>query len=377
MNRTLSSLWNRADENREISHRPLTYLTFAGVCCRVFALLVVDLPETLHAAWIASLLGAILAFPAVLFVYWLSGKGNPAAVLRSAFGKRFYQAFCLLFSAFLAADASSVFSMLSASASYSSLFSIPEWALSLLSFLAVALIVLRGGNSVSGVASVCLYAFPFLYVWMLILQRNHLNFRYLVPILGPGSQKLMRCGLLCAGEYCLIPLSALLDDRKLITGKGRFTPVPPRSIFELFALSAIVVTALCALHAATYPALPSLSRSRFAQLDLLLSIGKSNQSIQLPMLLLWFAFLTVCASFLLYLSGRLLSAAFGIRFGGTAIAAAAGTFLFGFFLNNNLSLRLTSVFPFLFTAFIFVGWALSRFKNRDARKARPKKGSGV
>ena len=377
MNRTLSSYFKRALESTGISHRPLCYLAFAGISCRLFTLLVVDLPETLYASWIASLLGAFLALPAVFSIYLLLKKNTNdlSSVLISVFGKKLFASFCILFFLFLIVDASSVFVTLSASASYSALFAIPEWALSLLSFLTVSCVVLRGGNSVSGIASICLYAFPFLYAWILVLQKDYLNFHYLTPILGPGGTQLFRCAWHCAGEYCLIPLIFLIDDRRIVTGKNQYCPAPPRSIFTLFGCTALAVTVLCALHDAMYPCLPDLSDNRYVRLDLLLSIGKSDRSVQLPMLLLWFAFLAVCASFLLYLSTRLLSVSLGLPSGVTGIISSASAFLFTFVNGKYLSRLSTAFLPVFLTAVLFSGWAFSSFRKRYTDKAQ--KGSRI
>lgn len=289
-------------ENMPISRRMLTRLVYVAFVSSVYRLIVIDLSETGNAAWLTVLLGAIMALPALFSACAL--LRHPASV-RSVIGKTPYRLLCGALAAVYTFEAAVAFSSLAESAAYAALYVVPGWALLIFTFITASVIAYRGGNSVGGVAAVWVWAAPALYALTAIPQLESINPNWLMPLLGPGWETLLRCACPVSLLFSLIPFSMLLDDRT------RETHGKPGSLLRLFIFCAISVSFLCAVHASVYPSLPFLSNSRSMRLDLLLSGGKTNRAVQLPMLLLWYGSLITSAAFFVYAAGRFLCIAFG------------------------------------------------------------------
>ena len=297
----------------------LTLTSFFAICGSVYRVNVLELPETGNAAWLSVLLGAFLACPALFAGYALVCRSGACVCtgIRAAVGNGLYRALCALLAAAFVLEAASSFSVLTGSAAYATLYAVPGWALLAFTFASVTLIAYRGGNAAGGVAAVWGWAAPALYALTVIPQIQSLNPHWLFPILGPGWKTLLRCAIPTALLFSMIPFIMILDDDDSPKANR------PRGMLWLFALCAVTSACLCAVHATVYPSLSGLSGGRSMRLDLLLSGGKTNRAVQLPMLLIWYGTLMTGAAFFVYAAGRFLCAALNRQHSLYALAAGA------------------------------------------------------
>lgn len=320
-------------------------LSYSGLCTRLFSLLIVDLSEMRNALWIVPLEGAILALPAVLAGYSLLRRSQMSlsGSLRSILGRWPYRLLLLLSGLVFAFEAASVFSLLTESAAYATLYENSEPALLALTFLVVTAIAARGGNSAGGIAAVGMIFAPLMYLLVILTQLGTLDPHWLTPLLGPGWRELTRGAQICAFYFSLLPFVMLLDNGEIPTGPHQARRASAASLLRLFGLCALTVSLLCAVHATLYPDLPTLSDGRTMRLDLFLSTGKSHTSVQLPLLLLWYAALIDCAVFFVYVGGRLAALAFDSDHAWFPAGAGTLSFLLAAlsWANVNQGLRLS------------------------------------
>lgn len=366
------TLFAKNERNRSISHRQLMQMLYISISIRVFFLLVIDLPELSVCVWIAPLLGLVFASPTLLCAYALlrEGRMRLSPFLRETLGAPVWRIALIVFSLVMTYDAASLFEALLSSAAYTTLYMTPDWILAIPTFFVPVIVAARGGNSAGGLGAVFLRATPILYLLVVVFHIRSINLAWLTPLFGSGAHTLIHGAQLCATYYCMLPIGLLLDGGENTVGRSCARPVRPGSFLLLCLTSAVTISALCAVHSAMYPTVVNLMDTRALRLDLVLSNGKSNQAIQLPMPILWNGTLAVALVFTLFCAGRLTADAlkkpftpFVIAYGVFAIAQM----LLGFAKREHaLLLAQWGLYPF--TAFFLLSLltALWRKKRRLA-----------
>lgn len=319
------TLFAKNEQDRSISHQQLMQMLYVSAGSRIFFLLVIDMPELSACVWMAPLLGLVFASPTLLCTYALlrESRMRLSSLLRETVGTPVWRAALIVFSLAMTYDAASLFEALLSSAAYATLYATPGWILAIPTFLVPVIVAARGGNSAGGLGAVFLRAVPILYLLVLIFQFRSTNLAWLTPLFGNGAHALVHAARLCATYYCMIPIGLLLDDGVNTTGRGRAYPARPGSFLLLCLISAVTVSALCAIHSAMYPTVTDMMDTRALRLDLVLSNGKSNQAIQLPMLIIWYGTLSVALVFTLFCAGRLTADALEKPFAPLVIAYGA------------------------------------------------------
>ncbi len=366
------TLFAQNERNRSISHRQLMQMLYISLSIRIFFLLVIDLPELSVCLWMAPLLGLVFAAPTLLCTYALLRKGDMrlSPFLRETLGAPVWRTALIVFSLAMTYDAASLFEALLNSAAYTTLYMTPDWILAVPTFFVPVIVAARGGNSVGGLGAVFLRAAPVLYLLVVLFHLRSINLAWLTPLFGSGTHTLVHAARLCATYYCMLPIGLLLDDGENTVGRSRACPVKPNGFLLLCLAIAMTISALCAVHGAMYPAVANLMDTRALRLDLVLSNGKSNQAIQLPMPILWNGTLAAALVFTLFCAGRLTADALEKPF--TPIVIAYGVIAFAQMLlgfakrEHALLLAQWGLYPF--TAFFLLSLllALRRKKRRLA-----------
>ena len=106
--------------------------------------------------------------------------------------------------------------------------------------------------------------------------------------------------------------------------------------------------------------------TRSIRLDLVLSNGKSNQAIQLPMLIVWYGTLSVALVFTLFCAGRLTADALNLPF--TPVVVAYGVIaivqmVLGFAKREH-ALFFTEWGLYPFTAFFLITLLIALWKKK-------------
>ena len=362
------TLFAQNERNRSISHRQLMQMLYVSAGSRIFFLLVIDMPELNACVWMAPLIGLVFASPTLLCTYALlrEGRMRLSPFLRETVGAPVWRAALIVFSLAMTYDASSLFEALLSSAAYATLYMTPGWILAIPTFLVPVIVASRGGNSAGGLGAVFLRAVPLLYLLVIVFQFRSINLAWLTPLFGSGAHALLHSARLCATYYCMIPIGLLLDDGENTAGRGRAYPARPCSFLWLCLISAATVSALCAIHSAIYPTVTGMMDTRSIRLDLVLSNGKSNQAIQLPMLIVWYGTLSVALVFTLFCAGRLTADALNLPF--TPVVVAYGVFaivqmVLGFAKREH-ALFFTEWGLYPFTAFFLITLLIALWKKK-------------
>ncbi len=362
-----------ATKNLSISHKPLCKLTLLAIGSRLFYLIIIDMPKIHNAAWLATAAGALFSLPVVLAAYILMRKygARLSDGVEKAVGSTLSRAFYFIAAIMLAYDASLLYKIIAGSAAYATLYDTPASLLIIPTALACTLAAATGGNGAAGTAGAWLRIAPFLYVIVLLWQYKSTNLTWLMPILGPGVRVICQVGLSAASYFCMIPIAFLVGTGEVTLGKEKSRAGKPSSVIWIWAGCAVAVMLLSAVHTSMYPTVPEMTDHRAMQLDLLLSNGKSNRAIQLPMLLIWYGTLAVSTVFMIYVSGRLLALALNRNSSGAIYfcgALALPAAMLGFSEQQGAVLFASSAL-FVLGGFMIIACVASFFKRRRSRCA--------
>ncbi|MBQ6715716.1 MAG: hypothetical protein IJN21_04240 [Clostridia bacterium] len=309
--RWAKSKYRRSDQTGEITHMPMCALTLVAITARIFYLIVIDAPETENSGWLAVLMGAGLSAPAILGAYALMKKTNASFETGAikAIGKSGFRIFALILSLALTFETASLFTILTSSGAYATLYNMHKLLLLVPTSLAVIYACSKGGNGIGGAAEAWIRIYLILYAVILCLEYDTMKISNLFPILGPGGGKLFKSAVSVMMYFCLIPVSFLLETGYSVQGRNERINIKPESILIVFALSVAISVVMLMLHSAMYPALIPVFDSRSSGMDLMLSNGRSNRTVQLPILIIWFSSLAISAGYMLYSAGRLMNIA--------------------------------------------------------------------
>ena len=243
----------------------------AAIATRLFIGLALEAPAIHNGAWIAALLGGLLAIPWAMALGWLSDcRGRATAPLRLAL------LVCLV------ADSALLFDTVTRSAGYLALDRRDPTALLIPAALAALWCVLRGGDAVGYGAMIWARLFPALMLVVVLLQLKHYRPQWLTPVLGPGWRAIGLAGARSAGRVMLA--SGVL----LIADDGEKRERSPVSLLRAYGCGVIAAAGLIVLRLMMTPTMPH-GASWLSRLDSLLVNGRAPLYLQLPMIALWFA----------------------------------------------------------------------------------------
>lgn len=305
------SKYRHAPDDNVITHAPMCALTLAAITARIFYLIVIDAPVTENSGWLAVLMGAGLSAPSIIGAYILMKKNNSSIEqgARIALGNIGFRLFALVLSLALTFETASLFTILTSSGAYATLYNMHKLLLLVPTSLAVIYACSKGGNGIGGAAEVWIRIYMILYAVIMCLEYDTMKISNLFPILGPGGRKLLKSAVSVMMYFSLIPVSFLLESGYSVQGRDKYTKIKPESILLLFAISIAISVLLLILHSAMYPSVLPIFQSRSSGMDLMLSNGRSNRTVQLPILIIWFSSLAISAGYMLYSAGRLMNIA--------------------------------------------------------------------
>lgn len=361
-----------SEKDQEITHYPMTALAIAGITARIFYLLVIDQPETENSGWLAVLIGAAFSIPPVFGGYYLMKKSNSDLkyCIQKTIGSRGFRLLCLVLSLAFAYETSSLFTILTSSGSYATLYNMHKLLLLVPTSFAVIYACTKGGNGIGGAAEAWIRIYIILYTVILCLEYDTMNFYRIFPILGPGVKPLLKSALNVMTYFLMIPVSFLLETGCSVKGKDDVKPIRPESILLVFLLCVLVCTALLMVHSSMYPSLLFNFDSRSSGMDLMLSNGRSNRTVQLPILIIWFSALSVSASFMLFCAGRLMNIALCEKGSKCTVLLGMIAMVIALFrlsgkkeilcFNSHFGVLLFSIFAFLPILYLI--------RNKEAKK---------
>ena len=275
--------------------------TLAAVVARVFLGLSLQAPDAHNGAWLAALVGGLLALPLVNLMELMRRRSHPmlcAALLLST-----------------AADAAGVLSDTVRSAGYLALNRVAGPWLLLPVCAAVLWSIAKNGDSVGYAAMAFARLFPLLLMPVALLQLPHYRPAWLLPLLGDGWRGILEDGVRVAGW--IASACAVL----MVSGDDDGTKKPRRTPSAMLAAGIAVAALLIVLRLMMTPT--QLQRDGWSnRLDALLTNGRAPLYLQLPMIALWYAgmlHLLACEGFA---CAALLQGLFP-RLGGMACAVAA------------------------------------------------------
>lgn len=236
----------------------------AAVLARLFYGLTVENPALQNGAWLAALVGLLLALP----VLWLMlrQKNRPKSVM-----------LMLLFLLLL-----DVAAAMECTAYSESCLAFAHVATVIL-MLPLALVALRcawlGGEALGASARVLLWTMPALALLVVLPLFPYYHPAWIAPLLGEGPAQALRLGVRAAGWIATLAGAAIL-----LCGE------PPR-FFRVCATMttatlAAVMLMLLRLMMAPSPGVSTLSRA--VRIDALLTNGRAPLYLQLPMIVVWF-----------------------------------------------------------------------------------------
>lgn len=363
----------QTNENRYIiTHYPMCALTLTAITVRIFYLIAIDAPETENSGWLAALIGAFLSVPSVLGAYILMKRSGETleSALVNTIGKTGVRLFSLALSLALMYEASALFTIVTSSGSYATLYDMHKLLLLVPTSLSVIYACTKGGNGIGGAAEVWIRIYLILYIIILLLEYDTMSLSNVFPLMGPGAKKLLKSGMSAMMYYCLIPVSFLLESGYQVKGRGVQKKIKPESILWVFLLCVFVSVLVLMVHSMMYPSLKPVFESRSSGMDLMLSNGRSNRTVQLPILIIWFSGLALSAGYMLFCSGRLMNIALKERGCKCMVLLGLVSMVIALFRlsGQEHTLRFSSAFgPFLSGAFFLIGLKQIIFRKGEKK----------
>ena len=265
-----------------IAREPACAAVFIAAAARVFTGVTISL--SIHnGAWLAVLLGGLLALPGLLGLW-----SAPSVHAFNAGPVRIpAQAFFLLVTLL---DCVHLLRCLTDSASYLALDQLPPVTLLLPLGAAILWCVFRNGDAIGYSAEVWLRILPLFLLIVLVLQFRSLRPAWLFPLTEGGFKALFSAGLrvsawqlIPAAGYLLTEASEESDDRLSPLRTGITATAAAASLVVLWQM--MVPRLLC-----------PYAETRIGRLDVLLTNGRAPLYMQFPLILVWFVGLlqTLC-----------------------------------------------------------------------------------
>lgn len=256
-----------------ITQREAHSLAISLIAARCFMTLTVDGTAYQNSGWACMLGGYLLALP-LAFAVDMCKPG-----FRHATGF-IWKAICAIFAAIMCYEAAVISRMLVNSVSYSNLETIPPLALTLVMLLIAMYAVIKNGRGLGNAAKLWIIAFMVMFAIIIIMNLKYMRPRWLMPVLGPGIGTLMRGSISAAGS---ISCGALLH----LLAEGTDTH-KRRDCVRSITVGCAAGAALCLYWGVMAPVQSGGRLDRLTRLELLLSNGRTDLGVQLPMTFSWF-----------------------------------------------------------------------------------------
>lgn len=264
------------------------------------------------ASWAEALLGALLAFPAMLLVWGalrLRG-GVPAQRGCESERKLIYAVFLLLFTF----DSASWMYSLAESSSYTTFTSTDIIFLYLPTFIVTLLIASRGANACGGLARGAAWVCAFLLSLVMLWQLSEMHPVWLTPIWGGGLRVLGGGTVFCAGTAALYPAGIWLFWQMESEGIEK---AEQGGFLRGLLWAALAAMAFLLLYGMLAPNIPNAPHIRSFTMERLLTGGGRGTSVHFPSLLSWYLLLLLSSVFSLFCAAcclRLLFPSRGLLF---------------------------------------------------------------
>ena len=247
---------------------------FAAVVARMFIGLALEQTGARNGVWLCPWFGALAALAWLIGLDRLSQASvpprSPAALPL---------ALALLTASFL--DSAMSACSIARTAGYLALDRIPLLLLALPACLAALWCAVKNGDTVGYGAMLWIRIFPALLLLVALLQVRHYRPQWLFPILGDGWDGILNAGIKTAGW--IVPAASVM-----LVADPDPSPQPRRRIAWRLLAAAGAVSVLLLLASMMRPT-PLRPAGWLGRLDALLTNGRAPLSLQLPMIVMWFA----------------------------------------------------------------------------------------
>jgi len=256
-------------------------LIMVSAAVRLFMGMVFTPVKASNAVWMCPLAGLAICLPMLWCTQRAAALGNGSAWenLTHRIGRPATGAAALLLALYLSYDSAVVMRMLANTAGIVALGEMPDIFLTLPLVLLLACVLLLDSDSLGNSARIWLLALPLLLTIMLAAQLKSFEPAWLMPVFGGGAGAITDGAVHCAGWIAGIALLGWVSvpDR----GKGR--------LVRIILMAAGAAAALLALLSMLCPTLVDTQFTRVERLHLVLSNGRVPLSLQLVLILLWYA----------------------------------------------------------------------------------------
>lgn len=256
-----------------ITEREAHPLAVSLIAARCFMTLTIDGAAYHNSGWVCMLGGYLLALPLAVAI-----DMSRFDFLRAT--GFVWKAICAVFAAVMAYEAAAVSRLLINSLSYSNLETVSPVTMTLVMLLIAMYAVIKNGRGVGNAAKLWIIAFVVTFAIIIVMNLRYMRPRWLTPVLGPGTGKLIEGSISAAGN---ISCGALLHlFIKYADPRGR------RSCVRSVTIGCAAGLALCLYWSMMSPMQSDGRLDRLTRLELLLSNGRTDLGVQLPMTFSWF-----------------------------------------------------------------------------------------
>lgn len=256
-----------------ITGREAHPLAISLIAARCFMTLTIDGTEYQNSGWVCMLGGYLLTLPLAVAIDM--GRISLLRVTGAV-----WKAICAVFAAVVCYEAAVISRLLVNSVSYSNLDTLSPFVLTLVMLLIAMYAVIKNGRGAGNAAKLWLIAFAVIFAIIIIMNFRYMRPRWIMPILGPGTGKLIDGSISAAGNIssgALLHLFAECDGPR-----GR------RSCVRSVTVGCAAGLALCIYWGVMAPVQSGGRMDRLARLELMLSNGRTDLGVQLPMTFSWF-----------------------------------------------------------------------------------------
>ena len=256
-----------------ITGREAHTLAISLIAARSFMTLTIDGTAYRNSGWVCMLGGYLLALPLAVAIDMRRRDFLSAAGF-------VWKAICAVFASVMAYEAAVISRILVNSVSYSNLETLSPLTMTLVMLLIAMYAVIKNGRGLGNAAKLWIIAFVVIFAVIIIMNLRYMRPRWLLPVLGPGADKLIDGSISAAGN---ISCGALLHLFALDTGpRGR------RSCVRSVTIGCAAGLALCLYWGMMVPVQIDGRMDRLSRLETLLSNGRTDLGVQLPVTFLWF-----------------------------------------------------------------------------------------
>lgn len=256
-------------------------LILVSMAVRMFMGMVFTPVKASNAVWMCPIVGVVICLPLMWCTRCAASLGNGSVWENAAcrLGGQVSAAVALLLGLYLSYDAAVVMRMLANTAGIVALGAMPDVFLTLPLVLLLICVLMLDSDSLGNSARIWLLALPILLVIMLAAQLKSFEPEWLLPLFGGGAGSIADGAVHCAGWMAGIALLWWIS----VPDRGK------AGLVQVELAAAIAVAVLLALLSMLCPTLVDTQFTRVERLHLVLSNGRTPLSLQLILILLWYA----------------------------------------------------------------------------------------